>query len=296
MGINEHASKPNRLLAKLKMKRNANPTHTYVLVEGKTDQAVWARFKADHCELMRADGKDKVIATLQLANRKYPSWGNVAAIVDPDVWLIEESDELHIANLLYDDIPDLDLMLIKSPALKTVVRNTITVDRADEYTERLRKEALRLGKEIGYFRLFQYRNREYNLNFGSIVFEDVIDKRTFELDVDSVAELLVRNSAITRMQLLERIEILRNKYSADVRLCRGHDVRAIIACLIKFDDNLSEKVKIQTKSGELSRTLRMAYEFTYFITTQLYSRIRKWESENTPFRIVQDFPLERTAP
>lgn len=279
------------------MKRNANPNHTYVLVEGKTDQAVWARFKAEYCELMRADGKDKVIATLQLVNRKHPSWRNVAAIVDPDHWLIENSDELNIANLLYDDSPDLDLMLIASPALETVVRNTITVEGADEYTKRLRNEALRLAMEFGYFRLFDYRHREYHLSsFRQVVFEDVIDKKTFKLDLDTIAETLVRNSPITRSQLLEQIERLRSEFSPDIKLCNGHDVRAIIACFIKFDNSLSDKVKVQTNSGELSRTLRMAYEFTYFITTQLYSRIRKWESENTPFRIIQDFPVERTAP
>ena len=294
MGINEYASRPNRLFSKLIMKRNANPTHTYVLVEGKTDQAVWARFKADYCELMRADGKDKVLATLQLVNRKHPSWGNVAAIVDPDYWLIEHSDELHTANLLYDDVPDLDLMLIASPALATVVRNTITVEGADDYTERLRNEALRLAMEFGYFRFFDHLHREYNLGFGSIVLENVIDKKTLRLKLETIAELLVRNSTITRSQLLEHIKRLRNEYSPHIKLCRGHDARAIMACLIKFDDSLSDKVKIQTKSNELSRTLRMAYEFAYFITTQLYKRIRKWESENKPFRIVQDYPLERT--
>ena len=295
MTINERSSRPSRLFSKLKMKRNANPTHTYVLVEGKTDQAVWARFKVDSCELMRADGKDKVIATLQLVNMKHPSWRNVAAIVDPDLWLIENSDELNIANLLFDDIPDLDLMLLTSPALETVVRNTISVEKADEYAERLRNEALDLAIEFGYFRLLDYRYREYHLgSFRQVAFEDVIDKMTHKLDVDAVAEMLVRNSPVTGSQLLEQIETLRNDYALDIRLCNGHDVRAIMACLIKFDDSLSDKVKIQTNSGELSRTLRMAYEFTYFITTQLYSRIRKWESQNIPFRIIKDFPVERT--
>ena len=296
MRINERPSTPSRLFAKLKMKRNANPTHTYVLVEGKTDQAVWARFKADYCELMRADGKDKVIATLQLVNRKHPSWRNVAAIVDPDLWLIENADELNIANLLVDDIPDLDLMLIISPALETVVRNTISVEKADEYTERLRNEALDLAMEFGYFRLFDYRHREYHLSsFRQIVFEDVIDKRSIKLDVDTIAETLVRNSPITESHLLEQIGRLHNEYSPNIKLCNGHDVRDIIACLIGFDDSLPEIVKIQTQSRELSRTLRMAYEFADFITTQLYKRIRSWESENIPYRIIRDFPVERNT-
>ena len=244
---------------------------------------------------MRADGKDNVIATLQLVNRKHPSWGNVAAIVDPDLWLIENSGELNIANLLFDDIPDLDLMLITSPAMETVVRNTISVEKADEYTERLRNEALRLAMEFGYFRLFDYRHREYNLSFSLVAFQDAIDKSTLKLNADTVAKMLVSNTSISANQLLEKIHNLQNELSPDIRLCRGRDVRAIMACLIKFDDSLSDKVKIQTNSGELSRTLRMAYEFTYFITTQLYRRIREWESAHSPYRIIKDFPLERNT-
>ncbi len=296
MNIRAHRDKSNRRLARDLLKGKSDCRHTYVLVEGSNDFRVWAKFKAHLCQIVIADGKDKLVAKLRYFNTNYPHWRNVAAIVDPDFWLLENANELDTENLLYDDMPSLELTLIASPALETVLVNTLPVDVAASYGEQLRNTALRLATEYGYYRLLDYRHRKYNLSFNQVSFDAVIDTETLELDEIRIAASLVSNSVLSASQLLEHIKELRRKVAPDIRLCRGHDVLNIMACLIGFDADLSGKAKIQTKSNELSRALRMAYEFTDFITTQLYSRIRKWKSENIPFRIIQDFPLERTAP
>ncbi len=294
MTIQERSSSPNRLLAKLIMKRNAKPHFAYVLVEGKTDQAVWSKFKSDECELLPADGKDKVMATLRMANFKQPSWRNVAAIVDPDYWLIEQSDELMIPNLLFDDTPDLEIMLITSEALESVVLNTITVDGAHDFCRSLRGESFRLAQQFGYFRLLDFRNRHFNLSFKRVSFAEVIDRRTLQLDEERVTRELVTNSTLTAGDLASHIAELRSERPAELKLCRGRDVRDIVACLIEFNDELSASVKIKTRSNELARALRMAFEFAHFVMTALYRRIRDWEARHAPFRIIRDYPTERT--
>ena len=294
MNIRAHRRKSNRLLARDLLSGKINTTYTYVLVEGSDDFRAWSKFKAEMCQIVIAEGKDKLVAKLRHFNTKYPHMRNVAAIVDPDYWLLENADELQTDNLLFDDMPSLELTLISSPALNTVLVNTIPVDVATSYGEQLRNRALRLSTEYGYFRLLDYRHREYNLSFNQVSFDAVIDYESLELNAIRVAESLVTFSELSASKLLEHIEELRREVAADIRLCRGHDVLDIMACLMEFDPELSGKAKIQTRSSELSRALRMAYEFAYFITTQLYRRIRKWEAEHNPFRIVQDYPLERT--
>lgn len=293
MNIRAHRGKSSRLLARDLLKGKSDSRYTYVLVEGSDDFRVWAKFKAHMCQIVIADGKDKLVAKLRYFNTKYPHWRNVAAIVDPDFWLLEDASELDTENLLYDDMPSLELTLVASSALETVLVNTLPVDVAGSYGEQLRNTALRLATEYGYYRLFDYRNRNYNLSFNQVSFEAVIDSETLELDGIRIAARLVSNSVLSSCQLLGHIRELRRKVAPDIRLCRGHDVLDIMACLIELDSDLSGKAKVQTKSSELSRALRMAYEFADFITTQLYRRIRAWESENDPYRIIQDFPLER---
>lgn len=295
MNIRAHRGKSNRLLARDLLKGKSDSRHTYVLVEGSDDFRVWAKFKAHMCQIVIAEGKDKLVAKLRYFNTKYPHWRNVAAIIDPDFWLLDNADELDTDNLLFDDMPSLELTLVTSPALETVFVNTLPVDVAASYGEQLRNTALRLSREYGYFRLLDYRHREYNLSFNQVSFDAVIDSESLELDEIRIAASLVTYSVLSASQLLEYIEELRREVAADIRLCRGHDVLDIMGCLIEFDPELSGKVKVQTRSSELSRALRMAYEFAYFITTKLYKRIRKWESQNSPYRIIQDFPLERNT-
>ncbi len=294
MDIRAHRSKPNRLLTVLVQKQTVDPRQTYVIVEGQADYRIWSRFKADVSELIIAYGKQKLVAALRLVNRKFPQWQNVVAIVDADYWLIEDSDELNMKNMLYGDSPDLEVTLVNSPALEKVMRNTLPTDVEDSYARELRETAVRLATVYGYFRFLDYRHRELNLSFGQVSFEEVIDGQTLALNTRRVAEALATGSSDTAAELLKRVEELRREVAADIRLCRGHDVLSIMSCLIRFDNALSEKTKILLKSNELSRALRMAYEFAYFIKTALYRRIREWEAGHAPFRIIRDYPPERT--
>ena len=283
---------PNEIVAELRMSRVDAPSVTFVLLEGPTDKKFWAEYIAEHCRLFHTGGKDKAVEALQIIMKRKTLRG-VAAILDPDYWLIEQSDMLNLENLLVGDVPDLELMLITSPAFEKVLRHTIAMDAISEFSETLRNKALRLAMEYGCFRLINLRHSEYNLSFNRVSFAEVIDHKTLQLDRDLVAEKLVKSSAkVTKPQLLKQLASLSEEYAPNIKLCRGHDVLSIIAYILPIlfksttKVDLSGKSKIQTRSRELSRTLRMAYEYGYFTETSLFSRIREWESDNPPYRII----------
>lgn len=296
MDMREHSSKPQRLFAKLKLKRNADPDRTYVLVEGNSDYRVWARFKAKVCELIVAHGKDKLLAALRMVNEKFPQWKNVAAIVDADYWLIENADELDTPNLLYDDLPDLEMMLLKSEAYETVMRNTLPLNTPVTFVERLRLDAFRLATEFGYYRLLDHQHREFNLNLRQLVAEEVVDRRTLALKHRRIAESLANKANLNASQLMQLIEGLRLQVAPSSSLCRGRDAVEFLSCIIRFDKDMSTVTKQQTDTRELPRALRLAYDWACFIVTTLYRRIRDWESKHVPHRIIQDYPPERTTP
>ena len=287
MNIRAHRDKSNRRLARDLLTGIPDSRHTYVLVEGSNDFRVWSKFKSDMCKIVISHGKEKLVAKLRFFNRRYPHWRNVAAIVDPDFWLLENSDELKTKNLLYDDVPSLELTLVASPALETVLLNTLPVDVTPSYGKQLRDNSLRLAADYGYFRLLDYRRREYNLSFNQVSFDEVIDSESLELDEISIAASLTYQSKLSESDLLEQIKVLRQEIAADIKICRGHDVLDIMAFLIGLDPDLSDKAKKQTRSNELGRALRMAYDFTYFIATTLYRRIRDWEALNSPYKILK---------
>jgi len=256
-------------------------------VEGRTDEALWAEYKADRCNLFPMGGKQHVLAAIRAINER-PSMHGVAAIVDPDFWLLENSQHLQMRNLLYDDLPDVELMLVTSPALEKVLRHTLSLSDLRQFAEDLRRAALNIATEYGYFRLLDARRRDFGLSFKAVRFAEVIDSPVQTLRLEHVAAQLSSRSKITKEALLQEIAQLRQDIAPTIALCRGKDVIAILAQLLHLRPELSEKEKLQTKSNELSRVLRIAYELAYFVTTQLYKRIRKWESQNRPFRIVQE--------
>ena len=54
-----------------------------------------------------------------------------------------------------------------------------------------------------------------------------------------------------------------------------------IALCKKIGSNNTNEVKVEI----LERSLRLAYEETYFYKTLIYSNICKWEINNKPFKI-----------
>ncbi|MCY3864025.1 MAG: DUF4435 domain-containing protein [Chloroflexi bacterium] len=272
---------------------------TFALVEGKTDEVLWEEFRSrEDCTLIPAQGKDKILAALEVTEAR--DMRGVAGIVDLDYWLITKADELGTDNLLYDDCcPDMELIVLCSPALKKVLRNELysfdfDIEEVHEFAGKLACEALRLAMEFGYFRLLNYLNC-YGLHCNSICFEEVIDSDTLELDRELVASKLAGGKPeMTGADLLRQVDDLREKYPPDsIQLCRGKDVVAIMAYILPnlfqsvFEEALPLEAMTAFRAKALSNKLRSSYDSAYFKGTSLFGCIRLWESANKPYRILK---------
>lgn len=282
---------PSEIVSELIIVRMMDKRKTFIMVEGKTDRALWTEYMAD-CALFPTRGKDVIIDALKSYGLRGLS--GIAAIVDSDYWLICQADELSTDNLLYDDCcPDMESILLNSPALKKTLRHTFSdykTEQIHEFAERLKEDALRLAAELGYFRLLNHIE-DYGLKFKEIHFAEFIDE--LKLDRDWVARRLAENErGISREALLEEIEELRKEYPQEeynIQLCRGKDVLDIMAVILstlfksQFGDNLPHSIS----DKEMTGNLRMSYEYGYFEKTSLFRRIREWESDNLPYRIIR---------
>ncbi len=289
---------PEDIVAKLRMFRSRYPRHSLVLVEGQTDQALWTEYRADRCSLIPAGNKEKAVKALEITNSK-TSLRGVAAIVDPDFWLVGRSTPLDLDNLLYDDSPDIETLMINTPALEKVMRHTfvnIATDEIHDFAMKLREEAIRLAVEFGYFRLLDFRQRHYNLMLRRVSdrFADFINEKTLQFNSNEVATtLLEENSDLSPSELLEQVNELKGHIKPEMVMCRGKDVLSLLALVMPvhfrsvFKREMSQKARKQTTGNELGRALRMAFEYAHFFVTTLYARIRSWESANSPYKILK---------
>ena len=270
---------------------------TFALVEGKTDEVLWEEYRSrEDCTLYPAYGKDKIIDALRVTKKR--GMRGIAGIVDLDYWLITDADELGTANLLYDGCcPDMESLLLCSPAMKKVLRNELynyDIEEIHRFADKLTSEALRLAAEYGYFRLLSHI-MDFGLRCNSICFVDVIDSHTLELDRELVAsKLTVNMPEMTGADLLRRVDDLREKYPSDnIKLCRGKDVISIMAHILpilfqaEFGEELPRDAHSAFREKALSIRLRSAYDSAYFKGTSLFGCIRSWESANNPYRILK---------
>ncbi len=270
---------------------------TFILVEGKTDEVLWEEFRSrEDCTVYPVNGKDRVVAALDII-RKRDTRG-VAGIVDADYWLITQAEELGTANLLYDDCcPDMEMILLCSPALKKVLRHELPdedIDAAHDFADRLNREARRLAADIGYFRWLNERKSGYGLNFKALRVTDFVDSDSLTLDREWLARRLAEGrDGISSEELLREVDTLGEQDPPKIQLCRGKDVIAIMAHILpalfesQFGRRLPESAKEIFQEKRLAKELRKAYEYIYFKQTSLFGCIQKWENTNSPYKILK---------
>ena len=275
---------------------------TFVLVEGDTDEALWTKFKACdyHCELQSYDGRSNVRDAIESVNRA--GCEGVVAIVDADYWLVNPADELPIKNLLYDSCyPDAETIVLSSHTLRDVIRNYLysyDAVRVHNLADKVLDVAKGLAIEIGYFRLLN-DIEYYQIGFKNFWKRnrhmDFVDETTLEfLGKEFATELKEYSRQVLHEDLLlTKVQELKKNHEPNIRLCRGHDVIAIIASILPAHFECTFEEELPRIAGEafqqkaLEINLRSSYDSAYFRDTDLFDRIQKWEYENSPYKILK---------
>ena len=287
----------NEMVNEYRLARNSIEGKSFVMVEGKSDRALWTEFiPPANCYIVYADGKSDIVDALKTPVLR--GIEGIAGIVDADYWLITDADELGTDNLLYDDCcPDMEVILLQSPALKKVLRHELPgedIDTVHAFADALNHESQRLAAEIGYFRWLN-EVEGYGLNFKALRLADFIDAEKLTLDCDWLARRLAEGrDGITSERLLsETAELRENNTPETPQLCRGKDAIAIMAQLLpalyqaRFGEELPENIREVFQDRRLAKELRKAYEFIYFKRTSLFGCIQNWENTNRPYKILK---------
>lgn len=266
----------------------------FVMVEGVTDRALWAEYS--DCDPIPTQGKELILDALNSYMLREAQ--GIAGIVDLDYTLITQTYQSDMPNLLYDGCcPDMEMILLGSPALKKVLRHElpdVDIDAAHNFADRLSRESQGLATEYGYFRLLNHLNA-YGLKCNAIPLSEVIDIDSLELDAKLVAARLTGGRPdILSDDLLRHVDDLRQRYPPDnIQLCRGKDVIAIMAHILpalyesRFGEVLPDSAREIFQAKRLAKELRKAYEYIYFKDSSLFGCIQNWESSNSPYKILK---------
>jgi Protein of unknown function (DUF4435) len=260
----------------------------FLLVEGSTDKKFYERFvDLPSCETISYSGRKPssklwvidVLGTLEKSN-----FLGVIAIVDADFDHLE-SVSWHSPNLFRTDTHDLETMLLNSPALDKVVTEFGSAEKVAGLGKDIRTVLLEDGMPIGYLRWVSQVDG-LNLTFNGIKFSKFINEKTLELDRDQLIAEVKNKSQKPDLQssdLQRRLMSQQSSTHDPWQVCCGHDLVEILSLGLRKAIGSNNPSDVEPNG--LERSLRLAYEATYFCKTQLYLSIRSWENSNYTFKV-----------
>ncbi len=277
---------------------------TCLIVEGDSDARVYSNFVDEaKCFLVISHGKRIAIASLTLLERDGRFGGGVLAIVDADFDLLV-GVHLPSDNLLLTDTHDLETMMLKSPAFTKFMRTFVPADKV-RFVGRLAEDARRtlvaLAKPIGCLRWLSAR-MGLELKFDSMHFPAFIDRHKLTVNTRKMISEVLRRSPVPPLaesELQRETENLARQGHDPWCVCHGHDaVRILVLTLPNLLSMVCPQDMKRQLEGRLEQrrerlieeTLALCYEFRHFKQTRLCASVRRWESANEPFRVLEDVP------
>lgn len=279
---------PDRVANKIQLLRTTF-SGTFLLVEGNSDKIFYQRFvNSTECQLEITAGKpsSKVRAIQILEILKKSNFQGVLAIVDADFDRLEASLD-RSPNLLRTDTHDLETMLINSPALEKTIAEFGSEEKIKKLDRDIRTILLEVGVSIGYLRWISL-TEELNLTFEGIKFIKFLDEKTLvfnELELIQEVKKKSQNFSLSDEALQQQLTLQKDNDRDPWQVCCGHDLVEILSlCLRKAigSNNLTE-----VKPDCLERSVRLAYEESYFSQTQLYLEICIWQRNNQNFKVLK---------
>lgn len=267
-------------------------TGHYLIVEGKKDEKLYGKFiNKDEVRIKPAFGNEKVKRVIEILDER--GFERKIGIIDSDFKRILKITE-NLGGLFITDDHDIEVMIIKTKALEHVLNIYCSSTKIKEFEKKkgitIREAVLALGKEIGYLKL---ANKVYDLGLvfkpqkpegNQIKYSKFTCDKTFNfLGSQSLIDTAINYSRNKSSSIKDKseIETKYNEVSTQeldlMQLVNGHDLANFLYILMK--KILKSKSKMLNDFTCIEDSLILAYDFSFFKETELFSQIINWSKE-----------------
>lgn len=302
------ATDANYHFGELKMchDRSRRGSYAMVVVEGKSDEMLYAKLFLRGCIFFSVDGWENVEAVMGLVQRH--AIPGAVGILDADFRRVEEQ-VVSITNLFLTDCHDAELMMLNSPAWEGIrdIYCDVTIKADGNPSKLVQFETaqktsllsamLQAAMPLSCLRLLNHRhNLGLIFKAGSgnklkyIDYEDFINPKTLAVSEGALLSTVENKSSKLRFftnnpTRKQEFEALRSENGDPWEWCNGHDVLNIFSlALEQAVSNRRSGTKVDLK--ELETNLAVAYRLEDFKGTQLCLALQQWQVDNAPFRIL----------
>jgi len=282
---------PGDIEAEILMARQVHKG-SFLVLEGQDNSKFWrGRIAKEMCYIVVADGKSNVIGAIKKLDAR--RFLGALGIVDDDFdgpngcqyFDKFNSCQYRSANLIGTDANDLECLLLRSPALDSVLGELGDSAKIKQFEQRsglsVRDGLWNNGLAFGRLRWLAIKQGwrlsiDKQLSPGRFIERDTWLVKEAEM-LEAVAQAVALNANEVRV-LLDALPSADSWY-----VCQGHDLTEILRLgLQKALGNL----KTTHTKDDIASSLRLAFHDIHLVATQLYADIQNWERLNIPYRIL----------
>lgn len=263
------------IAAEIRMMRMVH-SGSFLLVEGVNDVKFWRTRRDDACELVDAEGKPNVIATVFRLERQ--EFSGVLGIVDDDFDSLLGINHTS-PNVVATDAHDLECLLCRSPALDAVLAEFGSAGKIQRFEEAAGVD-VRTGllERTTIFGRLRWATKLYDLNIdaGAIRIPRFIDVDTWSVDSDELVRVVSGGGSVHDCDDLNyRIDEL--PFADPWRVAHGRDMIQILRIGLR---HVLGSLPANKGPEDIARILRAAMSLEELQKTAFCELIRTWECAN----------------
>ena len=256
---------------------------SFLIVEGKDDRRFWLPRCLDECEIVDGEGKNNVIGCVRRLDAE--NFHGALGVTDDDYDSLM-SASVASKNLVVTETHDLECLLIRSPALETVLAEFGVPEKIKKF-ENVSGVDVRtaiLDRAIVFGRLrWAALKFELDINRDAISVARFVSPEPWEVDRDGLMRAALQGSSESEASLRGWVE---NLPVADPWLvAQGHDMVGILRRGLQ--QTLGEIRSSRTGTEHISQVLRSAFSDQHLQSSILARDIRKWEAANPTYPILK---------
>lgn len=275
-------------IAEIKMTRAAFKG-TLLLVEGPNDAALLEELvDPSLCRVIPDRGKESVLAAMATLQKE--GLAGLVALVDADFWHLGIGGGCG-RDVVCTDVHDLELLMVRSAALDTVLREMGSSDKISQFFSAgenrgvgVRSILLTAALPVGLARFVNARDG-LGLSFEAVPVENYVRRGDVTCDDVGVHRRILQANEypMTLEEFRVQLAAVPVKRGQEWQVCQGHDVLAVLAVALR--KAWGSRTAQQCTPTHLGEVLRMAFRERHFRKTQVFRDLVEWEAANPNYRI-----------
>jgi len=268
----------------IRLKRQSH-SGSFLIVEGNDDRHFFENFvDANHCKITVASGKDYVIEVITILESE--GFSGILGIVDADLDHIvgyRTSSE----NIVILETVDLEALLIRSPALDRVLLEFGSPEKIEKLENDVRDILVNAAVWIGCLRLYSLR-QNLNFKFKGIKYNKFIDRKFLSIRIQELVQQVLNHSRRNDLpadQIVVALNSVQKLLDNHWYVCHGKDMIEILS--LGLSSTIGSKKSNDVRPEMIKKYLRMSFHQSDLDQSKLKQDIRKWESLNSDFIVLQ---------